>query len=327
MFIRKIPGLLRHRVAGVPAGIAAAALTVLAVAGGGAAYAMTSQAAVSVPVSGHYTIYGCVSISTRTLVHVYTTPAGFSKAGACPQGSFGVAFASTGPQGATGAQGKTGAAGPQGPAGPAGPQGPQGPAGPAGVDAILTVSAQTVVTNWPESSGWATDNFTRNVTLTREGAVPASHCGASATSCYLYTETLADNGNFITVDGHVSPNGSSTDTIKGAWTGTMTGGGKLEFYASSATPDPKLVPGTADGSAKPQTTTGWYKLFFPGTTQFGLTTGANVPWLTYDWDYAVNVTCGTSSTVSENWNDSVNPGDDGQGGTDGNITGQTACAS
>ena len=189
------------------------------------------------------------------------------------------------------------------------------------------MSAQTAVANWPETSGWATDNFSRNVTLTREDAVPASDCGSTATSCWLYSETLADNGSFVTADGHASPDGSSSDVIKGAWTGTITGGGKLEFYASSGTPDPALVPGTADGGSKPQTTTGWYKLFFPASTQFGLTSGPNVPWLDYDWNYGLTVTCGTSSTVAEDWNDAINPGDDGQGAADGNITGSTACPS
>jgi len=131
----------------------------------------------------------------------------------------------------------------------------------------------------------------------------------------------------VTADGHASPDGSSSDVIKGAWTGTITGGGKLEFYASSGTPDPALVPGTADGGSKPQTTTGWYKLFFPASTQFGLTSGPNVPWLDYDWNYGLTVTCGTSSTVAEDWNDAINPGDDGQGAADGNITGSTACPS
>jgi hypothetical protein len=113
----------------------------------------------------------------------------------------------------------------------------------------------------------------------------------------------------------------------GAWTGTISGGGKLEFYASSDNPNPALVPATATGSAKPSSTTDWYKLFFPSGTLFGLTHGANAPWNAYDWTYAVNVTCGTNTSVAVNWNDGINPGDDGQGATDGNITGATACTS
>jgi hypothetical protein len=205
-----------------------------------------------------------------------------------------------------------------------------GAQGPAGASAILTVSAQTAVTNWPENSGWANDNYTRNVTLTREGSAPASDCGPSASQCWFYTETLADNGTFTTVDGHASPNGSSTATIKGAWTGTMTGGGKLEFYAGSGSPDPKLVPGTANGSKAPSGTTGWYKLFFPAGITYG-TAPAQVagyaPWTTYVWTYTASVTCGSANSVTEKWTDGINPGDDGQGASDGNITGATACAS
>ena len=55
-----------------------------------------------------------------------------------------------------------------------------------------TVYATTLVSDWPESSGWATDNFVRTVTLTREYAVPASDCGASASSCWYFTESLAE---------------------------------------------------------------------------------------------------------------------------------------
>ena len=183
-----------------------------------------------------------------------------------------------------------------------------------------------MVSNWPESSGWATDNFNRTVTVTREHAASASKCGAAATQCWFYTETLGDNGTFTTTDGHASPNGSSTAKITGAWNGSIVGGGKLEFYADSSSPNPNLVPGTANGSAKPQTTTGWYKLFFPAGTNFGLTTGVNVPWTTYDWAYQATVTCGSASSVTENWNDGINPGDDGQGSADGNITGSTACS-
>jgi hypothetical protein len=221
-------------------------------------------------------------------------------------------------------QGPAGAAGPAGPAGPTGPQGPAGPAGAAGASGILTVSAQTQVSNWPEGSGWANDNFTRIVTITRQHAVPASDCGASANQCWFYTETLSDNGTFVTVGGHASPNGSSSATINGSFTGNMTGGGKLEFYADSGTPNPSLVPGTANGSAKPSSTTDWYQLFFPAGTNFGLTTGANAPWTTYDWAYAANITNtagGSTITCTQQWNDGINPGDDGQGAGDGNITG------
>jgi len=108
--------------------------------------------------------------------------------------------------------------------------------------------------------------------------------------------------------------------------------GRGRAGACEHTPDPALVPGTADGckgvtpcAAKPSSTTDWYRLFFPKTTNFGLTSGANVPWLTYDWNYSASVvyTNGGGTTVSctQNWNDQINPGDDGQGPADGDVTG------
>ena len=268
----------------------------MAIAGTAAGGLAAAGAATSIPAG---TIHGCVTGTTRTLEHVYVNP---TNGTTCPKGSFLVYWNQ---------------------------QGPQGPQGPAGQNAILTVTAQTVVFNWPEGSGWATDNFTRQVTISREHAAPASDCGASATSCWFYTETLADNGHSAPVDGHASPNGSSSDTITAAHiTGiSMTGGGKLEFYASSNAPNPALVPGTASATpAKPSSTTDWYKLFFPAGTSFGLTSGANVPWLTYDWNYAASVSYYSNAeqkTISCNqtWNDGINPGDDGQGSSDGNITG------
>lgn len=272
---------------------------------------------------------GCTNGGLKLTDAVTSQIAGYACNGANGNDGSQGATGPSGPPGLAGSPGPSGPPGSTGPSGPAGPQGPQGPAGPPGSDAILSVQAQTAVSNWPESSGWANDGFTRSVTVTRQHAAPASDCGTTATQCWFYTETLGDSGSFTTVSGHASPNGSSTDKITGTWTGTMSGGGKLEFYASSDTPDPSLVPGTATGADRGgnETTTNWYKLFFPDGTQFGLATGANAPFTTYDWDYAVTVTCGTSSTLSENWNDGINPGDDGQGASDGNIAGSTSCSS
>ena len=149
----------------------------------------------------------------------------------------------------------------------------------------------------------------------------ASDCGATASSCWFYTATLADNGTFTTVNGAASPNGSSTAKISGDNTGTLVGGGKVEFYASSGSPNPALVPGTANGSKPPATTTSWYKLFFPSGTLFGLApaqVAGYAPWVTYLRTYSLASTC-------EKWTDGINPGDDGQGAADGNITGVSAC--
>jgi hypothetical protein len=85
--------------------VLAGSAAILAVgAFGGSAYATT---ALSAPKPGNYVLYGCISGSTRTLEHFYTTASGFR---GCPSGSLTVAFNSTGPRGATGPS-TTGAAG------------------------------------------------------------------------------------------------------------------------------------------------------------------------------------------------------------------------
>jgi hypothetical protein len=71
------------------------------------------------PRPGNYTLYGCISGSSRALEHVYTSASAFK---ACPRGSTAVAFNSTGPQGK------------QGPPGPAGPAGASAPGWRAEVD-------------------------------------------------------------------------------------------------------------------------------------------------------------------------------------------------
>src|SRR5258706_3191308 len=93
--------------------------------------------------------YGCVKTSgtpVRVLWNVHTAPV------TCPLGSFGVHWNQTGPQGIQGAPGS---------------------------DAIQSVQASTVLSDWPEGSGWANDNFNRNVTITRQHAASAS-CSRAA---------------------------------------------------------------------------------------------------------------------------------------------------
>jgi hypothetical protein len=218
-----------------------------------------------------------------------------------------------------------------------------GAQGPAGTSAIVSVNALTSVSNWPERSGWANDTFTRDVIVTREGAAPAADCTSGAQQCWFYTASIGDAGTFTTVNGHASPNTTSATAIKGTWTGSMGGGGQLEFYANSPSPDPKLVPGTATGADKgarggEETTTNWYEMFFPAGTVFGTapsvtqTPFPSAPWTTYGWTYTAQVTCGTSSSITEKWFDGINPGDDGKGSLsappagDGNITGANGCA-
>jgi hypothetical protein len=283
--------------------LAGTVITAAAVIAGGGAYAATTAATAAAPKPGNYTIYACITGSNRTLTGVYTSASAFKS---CPKGSTAIAFNSTGPKGATGPKGSTG---------------PKGATGAPGTSAIQTVSAQSEVTNWKETGGWATANFTRAVTVTSQGAAPAADCGATASSCWFFTATLADNGTFTTVSGAPSPNGSSKATISGVNTGSVVGGGKLEFYASSDGPNPGLVPGNVNGSNPPSATSSWYKLFFPAGTLFGMAPAQVVgyaPWVSYLWTYNLASTC-------EKWTDGINPGDDGQGAPDGNITGVSAC--
>jgi hypothetical protein len=296
-----------RRLSGVPLAAVVAGTAVIVLAGGGTALALTASSPARTAPPG--SVYGCVSGSTRVLERVYTVAGNFP---GCPAGSFAVTVESVaGPKGAAGAQGPAGAQGKTGPAGPA------GPVGSAGASNVTSVTATTTVTDWPESSGWATDNFTRQLDVTVEGQVNNSHCGG-APVCYAVFGTITDNGTTTTVDGHASPNGSSTDLIKGAWTGTMQGNGTFQFYATSDKAAASNVPVSAAGTDKPATTTDWGELAFPAGAQFF---GAELT--AYDWDYVVPVTCGTDSAVTETWNDQINPGDDGQGASDGNIIGAT----
>ncbi len=240
----------------------------------------------------------CVS-GSNVVEHVYAHTA------SCPDGQTAIRWNQQGPAGPQGATGKTGATG---------AQGPQGPAGPAGASAVETVSASTNVTAWPESGGWATDAFTRSVTVTVQHAAASAKCGGTPV-CYFFTGELTDNGTFQTVAGAASPNGSSSAKIAGVLDGTLQGTATFEGYASSNQISAANVPTTADGSSKPASTTDWGTLAFANGTTF-----AGVSLTAYGWTYNAPSTC-------ETWVDQINPGDDGQGSADGNITGVNACTS
>lgn len=208
--------------------------------------------------------------------------------------------------------------------GPAGPQGAKGDKGDPGTPAPgpVTATATTVLTDWPENGAkpWADDTFTRNFTVTLEHAVPADKCGTTAQQCFFYLGQLADAGAIVTNDGNPSPADPGV-TIQGNNNGTINGSAKVEFYASSDTPNALLVPTSVTGADKGGniTTSNWYKQFFAANTLFGLTDVANAPFSVYDWLYTTSGTC-------QRWNDGVNPGDDGQSAAiDGNITGISAC--
>lgn len=304
----------------------AVAAGAVSLAGGGYALAAVTTTAT--------TLYGCVT-GTHTVIDASTTTAP-----SCPRGTTAFHVASIpgprgpqGLQGLAGAKGATGAAGAAGAQGAAGATGAQGPAGPAGqpgtngtngVSAVVSTQATTGITSWPESSGWGSDSMTRVLNETVAGQVDSSNCNG-APVCYAVFGTITDTGTTVPVDGFASPNGSSTAKIVAAnFTGplTMKGTAEFQFYATSN----KLtgtVPATATGSAKPSTTTNWGELAFPGDTSF-----YGVKLTAYDWVYSGNVSYkdagGSQVSCTQTWNDQINPGDDGQGTSDGNITGVCA---
>jgi hypothetical protein len=191
--------------------------------------------------------------------------------------------------------------------GPAGPKGDTGPQGPAGTNAIVSVTANTVLNNRPDSGlngDWAKDQLTRTVSITKQAAVEASKCGAAATTCWFYTGSLIDNGTFTTIADAKSPEKGTT--ISGTLTGSVSGGTKLEFYASSQTPNASLVQASVDGGAYPTST--WAKQFFaPGT----VVTDAKL--LDWSWTYTA-----TTPNTCEKWVNAL-------AGNSGDIKGVNAC--
>jgi hypothetical protein len=178
--------------------------------------------------------------------------------------------------------------------GPRGEKGEKGEPGPPGTDAIVSVTALSNLTNRPDSGlhgDWAVDTFVRNVAITKQGAAPASNCGAGATSCFFYTGSMTDSGTFVTKDGAPSPlNGTA---IKDNNSGTMSGGAKLEFYATSDAPDDSLVQGNVDGPGvdlKETTTARWVAQFFPAGV--AVTDAKLNDW---KWTYLVPSTCESHS--------------------------------
>jgi hypothetical protein len=184
-------------------------------------------------------------------------------------------------------------------------KGEKGDKGEPGESAIVSVMAATNLTNRPDSGlhgNWALDNLTRTVALTRQHAAEASKCGGGATTCWFYTASLVDNGSFTTIDGAKSPQAGAT--INGTVTGTVSGGTKIEFYASSGEPNPDGVPVNVDGAGHPTST--WVNAFFPDGT---VVTTSNL--LNWSWTYSAPATC-------EKW---VNAFD----GNSGDIRGVNAC--
>jgi hypothetical protein len=174
-----------------------------------------------------------------------------------------------------------------------------GTPGTPGADAILTVTADTMVTGRDDTatdgSVWAKDSMTRTLTVVRQHAAEAAKCGAGAVKCWFYTGTIKDNGTFTTLDGAHGPN--STTPISGIVNGTVNGVYEIEFYANSDVPNSTHVDSTVTGSSP--STSNWMKLAFPTGTQFAGFNG-----LDYTWVYTAPNTCEThTQTTAANTGD------------------------
>lgn len=128
-----------------PAVIATAAVLAAIGIGGGVANAATTHtnaATSTVALPAASPIIGCVTGSSRTVEHVFTTGTGFQKSGGCPSGSFAFQAGAKGATGAAGAKGATGATGAKGATGATGANGQTGAQGPSGV--VSAVNTQLV---------------------------------------------------------------------------------------------------------------------------------------------------------------------------------------
>jgi hypothetical protein len=270
-------------------------------------------ALVAAPVSAFALTSGSTGVTYTACVKSNVIQHLYQGSHSCPSGQTAFSWNQVGQQGPPGQKGATGAKGPQGPAGPA----------------TLSVTAVTTLSNRPDSGAngnWATDQMTRTATVTRHDQVASTDCGSSATSCWFYTATISDVGSFQTIPGAFTPNQECTEpnntscnglTISGTVSGSINGGGTMEFYANSSNPSASSVPTTVKGDGDDTST--WYTLFFPAATQFQLTTNSNAPFTAWSWSYNAPGTC-------ENWVDAYNNGDgDGPYSPDGNIAGINEC--
>jgi hypothetical protein len=184
--------------------------------------------------------------------------------------------------------------------------GTPGTPGAPGADAILSVTADTMVTARPDTATdgtvWANDSMTRTLTVVRQHATKASDCGAGAVKCWFYTGTIKDNGTFTTVDGAHGPN--SATPISGTVNGNVNGVYEIEFYANSDQPNPSNVDATVTGASP--TTSNWAKMAFPAGTQFSAVTGVD-----YTWVYKAPATCEIHTQTTNS--------------TTGDILGQNKC--
>lgn len=161
-----------------------------------------------------------------------------------------------------------------------------GTPGTPGADAILSVTADSMVTDRPDTatdgSVWAKDSMTRTLTVVRQHAASASSCGAGAVKCWFYTGTIRDNGTFTTVAGAKSPR--ELKPISGTVNGSVNGVYEIEFFANSDLPNSSHVDTIVTGPAP--STSNWMKMAFPDDTKFAGFNGVD-----YKWIYNAPATC------------------------------------
>lgn len=210
--IQRRPRWLTVPVAAVMGGILALG------AGGGAAYALTAATA---PTPGNYALYGCVIGNNRTLAYVYTVAANFQ---GCPQGTFGVAWNSTGPQG------------------PAGPQGPIGPQGIQGQAAVSDVGATA-----QGGSGRQLQHIGGTILQNGQGAGATSILQVQLSAGFYLIS--AD----VTFDRSVSADSGAPDTYGSLalWSGGPLINSNQTVATFTSGPLPRLVadPATTDATA------------------------------------------------------------------------------
>lgn len=171
---------------------------------------------------------------------------------------------------------------------------------PSGPPSLLTVHAQTYLTDRPDSGNgtpdpyWADDTFGRVLTITETGST-----GTGPAITYDFTATVKDDGSFTTIKGAQTPNqgpGYAGDLIKSRVTGTLDGYADFAFTASSlpaSKPNLGVAVFEADHGLVPaDSTSTWYELAFPAGTTFG---GAGIG--DWSWQYGASVRTVTFRTA------------------------------
>ena len=199
--------------------------------------------------------------------------------------------------------------------------------------AATSHTAAVTVTNRDDSGAnggnWATDNFTRTLTVYGHGIVANTNCpGIAIGACHHYTALIADKGHFTTVIGNPAPgngdlNGGAVPDIGAAVTGTMSGTFYYNFYANVPVTAFAASNGPATVDGDTPSTGVWPEQFFTAGTQFwdasGNTSGAEYLGTTGKWTYTAPF--GSDSNCPDYGGRWVDASPDwGVNASDGNIT-------